>query len=626
MSSLAERPELVGFFSYSREDDEDSRGSLSELRDRIQRELRSQLGRSSRDFHLWQDKEAIAPGKLWEAEIKAAIEQSVFFIPIVTPTAVRSSFCRIEFESFLERERALGRNDLIFPILYIKVPALEDRARREAEPVLSMIAARQWVDWQEFRLHEVDTRPVREAIAGLCSKIVEALTRPDPSQALRERRRQEEVEQLRQRAELERGRRNEEQARRRPEQAPQLKQGEKPTQKRSKQERSAWRHTFARWKIMVSSAIMVAMLLGLAVTLSGVLKTPVQPEQTPSTSSTPPLQSPPPPIKSDLSGQATRAEQPVQPEQTPSTSSPPPLQSPPPPTNPFSPGQATPAEQGGVVVMVVNLPPIKPGQMTLDGPAIGKIFLGNIARWNDPAIAKLNPGLDLPSTPIAVVHRSDSSGATFIFTNYLSKVSPEWKSQMGEGTSVQWPVGLGGKGNEGVSAIATRTLGGIGYVEYAYALQNKIAYVLHVPDTTGGIVMVVNLPGVPLDQFKLNGNVLADMYLGNITKWNEPAIAKLNPGLNLPSTPIAVVHRSDSSGATLIFTNYLSKVSPEWKSRIGAGTSVYWPVALGGKGNEGVSFMAAHTIGSIGYVEYAYALQNKIAYVLHLPGTTEVNK
>jgi phosphate transport system substrate-binding protein len=130
----------------------------------------------------------------------------------------------------------------------------------------------------------------------------------------------------------------------------------------------------------------------------------------------------------------------------------------------------------GGEVMVVNLPGIKPGQMTLDGPTIANIYLGKITKWDDPAIAKLNPGLTLPSTAIAVVHRSDGSGTTFIFTNYLSKVSPDWKSQVGEGTAVQWPVGLGGKGNEGVSAIASRTLGGIGYVEYAYALVNKLTY------------------------------------------------------------------------------------------------------------------------------------------------------
>jgi len=130
----------------------------------------------------------------------------------------------------------------------------------------------------------------------------------------------------------------------------------------------------------------------------------------------------------------------------------------------------------GAEVMVVNLPGIQAGQMTLDGPTIADIYLGKIAKWNDPAIAKLNPGLPLPDTAIAVVHRSDGSGTTFIFTNFLSKISPEWKAKVSEGTSVQWPVGLGGKGNEGVSAITSRTMGAIGYVEYAYALQNKMVH------------------------------------------------------------------------------------------------------------------------------------------------------
>ena len=130
----------------------------------------------------------------------------------------------------------------------------------------------------------------------------------------------------------------------------------------------------------------------------------------------------------------------------------------------------------GAEVMVVNLPGIQAGQMTLDGPTIADIYLGKIAKWNDPAIAKLNPGLQLPDTAIAVVHRSDGSGTTFIFTNFLSKISPEWKAKVSEGTSVQWPVGLGGKGNEGVSAITSRTMGAIGYVEYAYALQNKMVH------------------------------------------------------------------------------------------------------------------------------------------------------
>ena len=115
MSSLADLPEVIGFFSYSREDDEAYEGTLSALRDVIQRELSAQLGRSKATFRLWQDQAAIAPGQLWEAEIKTAVEQAVFFIPIVTPRAVNSHYCKFEFEAFLAREQALGRNDLVFP-------------------------------------------------------------------------------------------------------------------------------------------------------------------------------------------------------------------------------------------------------------------------------------------------------------------------------------------------------------------------------------------------------------------------------------------------------------------------------------------------------------------------------
>ncbi len=130
----------------------------------------------------------------------------------------------------------------------------------------------------------------------------------------------------------------------------------------------------------------------------------------------------------------------------------------------------------GAVVPLVNLPGIKPGELVLDGPTIAKVFLGEITKWNDPAIAKLNPGLKLPSTAIAVVHRSDGSGTTFIWTNYLSKVSPEWKQKVGENTAVEWPVGIGAKGSEGVSNQAGQIVGALGYVEYAYAMQNNLNY------------------------------------------------------------------------------------------------------------------------------------------------------
>jgi len=177
MSSLADLPELIGFFSYSREDDEDSRGRLSALRDAIQRELGAQLGRSKKTFRLWQDREAIAPGKLWESEIKTAVEQSVFFVPIVTPRAVNSKYCYFEFESFLACERTLERTDLVFPILYITVPALEGEARWRGDPVLSTIGRRQYVDWRSHRHLDVNTTIVCEAIERYCAKIVGALHR-----------------------------------------------------------------------------------------------------------------------------------------------------------------------------------------------------------------------------------------------------------------------------------------------------------------------------------------------------------------------------------------------------------------------------------------------------------------
>jgi len=191
MSSLADIPELVGFFSYSRDDDESYRGRLSALREAIQHELSAQLGRSRKNFRLWQDHEAIAPGRLWEAEIKAAVEQAVFFIPIVTPRAVNSQHCQFEFESFLARERALGRSDLVFPILYVPVPALENEAQWRDHPVLSVIGARQYVDWQSFRYADAPTPAMREEIARFARKIVEALSRPWLSPD--ERARQEEA-------------------------------------------------------------------------------------------------------------------------------------------------------------------------------------------------------------------------------------------------------------------------------------------------------------------------------------------------------------------------------------------------------------------------------------------------
>ena len=134
-----------------------------------------------------------------------------------------------------------------------------------------------------------------------------------------------------------------------------------------------------------------------------------------------------------------------------------------------------PTVMGGVVP-VINLEGVAPGALVLDGPTLAKIFLGEVQTWDDPAIKRLNPQAKLPSDAIVIVHRSDGSGTTFIFTDYLSKVSPDWKSKVGSNTAVEWPAGIGAKGNEGVANNVVQTRGSIGYVEYAYAKQNKLAF------------------------------------------------------------------------------------------------------------------------------------------------------
>jgi len=132
----------------------------------------------------------------------------------------------------------------------------------------------------------------------------------------------------------------------------------------------------------------------------------------------------------------------------------------------------------GGVVPVVNIPGVKPGEMRITGQVLGDIYLGKITKWNDAALTALNPGVKLPDAAISVVRRADGSGTSFLFTNYLSKVNAEWKEKVGEGTAVNWPTGAGGKGNEGVSAFVQRLPNSIGYVEYAYAKQNKMSHVL----------------------------------------------------------------------------------------------------------------------------------------------------
>lgn len=141
----------------------------------------------------------------------------------------------------------------------------------------------------------------------------------------------------------------------------------------------------------------------------------------------------------------------------------------------------------GGVVPVVNIPGVPAGKMRFTGPMLANIYLGKIKTWNDPAIAKVNPGVKLPASAITVVHRSDGSGTTYNWVHYLGQVSPDWKTNVGEGTSVQWPVGVGGKGNEGVAAYVNQIPNSIGYVEYAYVIQNKMKWG-SVQNSTGAFV------------------------------------------------------------------------------------------------------------------------------------------
>jgi len=172
------------------------------------------------------------------------------------------------------------------------------------------------------------------------------------------------------------------------------------------------------------------------------------------------------------------------------------------------------------------------------------------------------------------------------------------------------PIGSGG----GIRQLSNQTVffGATDGPMTPEQMQQAPGKILHLPTVLGAVVPVYNLQGA--GELKFSGPVLADIYLGKITKWNDPAIAKLNSGAKLPATDITVVHRAEASGTTYIWVDFLAKVSPEWLKKAGVATSVMWPVGLGGKGNEGVSGLVQQTPGSIGYVELIYAIQNKISY------------
>ena len=200
------------------------------------------------------------------------------------------------------------------------------------------------------------------------------------------------------------------------------------------------------------------------------------------------------------------------------------------------------------------------------------------------------------------------AGSTFIYP-VLSKWADGFKKESGSAVNYQ-SIGSGA----GIKQIQAKTVT-FGATDKPLSVdQLEKDGLAQWPMVMGAIVPVVNIEGVKAGDMVLDGGTLADIYSGKITKWDDPAIKKLNPKLTLPSTAIAVVHRSDGSGTTFNFTDYLSKVSADWKSKIGSGTTVEWPAGVGAKGNEGVSGNIGQTKDSIGYVEYAYAKQNKLTF------------
>ncbi|WP_296187016.1 phosphate ABC transporter substrate-binding protein PstS [Pseudomonas sp. UBA1879] len=209
-----------------------------------------------------------------------------------------------------------------------------------------------------------------------------------------------------------------------------------------------------------------------------------------------------------------------------------------------------------------------------------------------------------------MAHATDVTGAgsSFVFP-VISKWATEYSAKSGNKVNYQ-SIGSGG----GIAQIKAATVDFGASDAPLKAEDLQAAGLGQFPSVIGGIVPVINVEGIETGKLELSGKVLADIFQGKITKWNDPAIAALNKGLKLPETAITVVHRSDGSGTSFNFTNYLSKVSPDWKAGPGEGSAVQWPVGVGGKGNEGVAAYVKQIKGSIGYVEFAYAKTNNISY------------
>jgi phosphate transport system substrate-binding protein len=230
------------------------------------------------------------------------------------------------------------------------------------------------------------------------------------------------------------------------------------------------------------------------------------------------------------------------------------------------------------------------------------------------ALAITVGGAVLAAQPVKIT----GAGATFPYPIYSKWFSEYNKLHSNIEINYQ-SIGSGG----GIQQITKQTVffGATDGPMTPEQLQGAPGRIMHFPTVLGAVVPVYNIPNMTAE-LKFNGSVLADIFLGKITKWNDAAIAKLNAGVTLPSTDITVAHRADGSGTTYIWVDYLAKVSPEWKSKVGVANSVNWPTGVGGRGNEGVAGLVKQTPGAIGYVELIYALQNKIAYgsVLNVAG------
>jgi phosphate transport system substrate-binding protein len=219
-------------------------------------------------------------------------------------------------------------------------------------------------------------------------------------------------------------------------------------------------------------------------------------------------------------------------------------------------------------------------------------------------------GVGLMTGNLAQAAEITGAGATFPYPIY-AKWADAYKKVSGTSMNYQ-SIGSGG----GIKQITAKTVDFGASDAPMKAADLEANGLIQFPAIMGGVVPVINIKGIDSGKLRLTGELLANIYLGKVKTWNDPAIAALNKGLTLPSDAITVVARSDGSGTTFLFVNYLSKVSAEWKSSVGEGTSVKWPAGVGGKGNEGVASYVARINGAIGYVEYAYAKQNKLAHAL----------